>query len=80
MFSTLCTVTADTSRRKDYSIVLLFGLIELKAQISWTEGVSIITMLAAPSTDCITIGEGAEVGTDNNEITFMTHSLHTGVP
>ena len=63
MYSTLCTVTADTSHmtkttnygsgggvfwRLDYSVVLLFGLTELKAQISWTEGVSIITIWTIP--------------------------------
>jgi len=54
MFSTLCTVTADTSQmaellqrrygpdqvpyyQLDYKIILLFGLTELKAQISWRE-------------------------------------------
>jgi len=54
MFSTLCTVTADTRQmanllqphygmdgvlyyRLDYKVVLLFGLTELKAQISWME-------------------------------------------
>ena len=96
MYSTVCTVTADTSRMakglranygssgevywcQSFSVVLLFGLTELKAQISWTEGVSIITMWTAPSTDCITIGEGAKVGTINNEITFMIYRLHTGV-
>ncbi|KAF9812314.1 hypothetical protein IEO21_06256 [Rhodonia placenta] len=54
MFSTLCTVHADTSlvrkaKRKgkngtyyklDYKVVLLCGLTELKAQISWIENVS----------------------------------------
>ena len=59
MFSTLCTVTADTRQmanllqphygmngvlyyRLDYKVVLLFGLTELKAQISWMENVSVI--------------------------------------
>jgi len=54
MFSTLCTVTADTRQmakllqrcygpdqvpyfQLDYKVVLLFGLTELKAQISWIE-------------------------------------------
>jgi len=54
MFSTLCTVTADTRQmakllkprygpnqvpyyRLHYKIILLFGLTELKAQISWME-------------------------------------------
>ena len=57
MFTTLCTVTADTSQmakrlqarrnsngakyyHQSYSVVLLFGLTELKAQISWMEDVS----------------------------------------
>ena len=58
MFSTLCTVKADTSQmakllkplynpdqvpyyKIDYKIVLLFGLTELKAQISWMANVSL---------------------------------------
>ena len=53
-FSTLCDITADASGmtkvpklginekyywQQDYSIILLFGLTELKAQISWMEDV-----------------------------------------
>jgi len=54
MFSTLCTVTANTRQmakrlkplkgvggapyyKFDFNVVLLFGLTELKAQISWME-------------------------------------------
>lgn len=51
MFSKLCTVYADTSRaqkhkkkgpmghffRAEYKVILLCGLTELKAQISWIE-------------------------------------------
>jgi len=61
MFSTLCTVTADTCQtakilkplrgvdgkqyyRFNYDVVLLFGLTELKAQISWMEDVSLISI------------------------------------
>lgn len=54
MFSTLCTVHADTSRvgkakqkgkkgiyyELKYKVVLLCGPTELKAQISWVENVS----------------------------------------
>jgi hypothetical protein len=64
MFSTLCTVTADTRQmaktlkpcrgvdggqyyRFDHNIILLFGLTELKAQISWMEDVSVIFCLPA---------------------------------
>lgn len=53
-FTTLCTVFADTSKVKkerkvragsvfyiqDFKIVLLCGLTEFQAQISWMEGVS----------------------------------------
>ena len=54
MFTVLCTVTADTSQlastvmtgenanmyyRIEYSIVLLFGLTEHKAQLRWMEDV-----------------------------------------
>ena len=54
MFSTLCVITADTSRvtkiphrgltgdqyyTQDFNIVVLFGLTELKAQITWIENV-----------------------------------------
>ena len=59
MFSTLCSVTADTRQmakrlkplkgvggapyyKFDFNVVLLFGLTELKAQISWMEDVSLI--------------------------------------
>lgn len=61
MFSTLCTVVADTSKvaktlpakrgvngaryyRQDFKVILLFGLTELKAQISWVEDVSQIAV------------------------------------
>ncbi|KZP18863.1 hypothetical protein FIBSPDRAFT_744893, partial [Athelia psychrophila] len=56
-FSVLCKIEADTSKlsqtlkprngplgqyyRLDYSVVLLFGLTELKAQICWIENVSV---------------------------------------
>lgn len=57
MFSSLCTVIADTSQigrtlrpqrglmgipfySREFSIVLLFGLTELKAQLCWMEDVS----------------------------------------
>jgi hypothetical protein len=53
MFSTLCTVEADTSQvprmprygsqgvyyRIDFDVILSFGLTELKAQLSWTVNV-----------------------------------------
>jgi len=62
LFTTLCTVTADTSQmakglkassgpggnqyyHQNFSVVLLFGLTELKAQISWMEDVSRIIMI-----------------------------------
>jgi hypothetical protein len=61
MFSTLCTVMADTRQiakilkplrgvdgkqyyRFNHDVVLLFGLTELKAQISWMEDVSVISI------------------------------------
>ncbi|OSX61860.1 hypothetical protein POSPLADRAFT_1144067 [Postia placenta MAD-698-R-SB12] len=61
MFSTLCTVHADTSRvqkvkkkgpkgpyfTQTYRVVLLCGLTELKAQISWIENVSLRSVSAA---------------------------------
>jgi len=53
MFSEICTVEADTSRvprtplrgkrgifyRREFEIILSFGLTELKAQLSWKEDV-----------------------------------------
>lgn len=59
MFSTLCTVHADTSHvlkevlngpdgpyyRLSFKIVLLCGLTELKAQIRWMENVSGCTVI-----------------------------------
>ncbi|EGN92781.1 hypothetical protein SERLA73DRAFT_116909 [Serpula lacrymans var. lacrymans S7.3] len=62
MFSTLCTVRADTSKvsknlspqkgfaglqfyRQEFSIILMFGLTELKAQISWVADVSTFEIL-----------------------------------
>jgi hypothetical protein len=59
-FQVLCTIKADASQllqdvepcygplgiyyQRDYDIVLSFGLTELKAQLSWVEGVSIYAL------------------------------------
>ena len=58
LYTPMCTVYADTTKvartpkhgpygiyyEQDYEIILLCGLTELKAQISWIENVSIITV------------------------------------
>ena len=57
LFSTLCTITADASRipkatqrgargdycRHDYTVVLSFGLTELKAHLTWMEQVCVFS-------------------------------------
>ena len=59
LFSTLCTITADASRipkttqrgargdycRQDYTVVLSFGLTELKAHLTWMEKVRVDEMV-----------------------------------
>ena len=58
----LCTIEADLSRAPilnhptikgsffvEYSVILLFGMTEFKAQISWTENVSRLHMLFKPT-------------------------------
>lgn len=76
MFSTLCTIHADVSQvpkvsrvglrgiyyRQSFKVILLFGLAELKAQLSWNDNVCFKSMprhfyLA----DLVPLGRGEKV-------------------
>jgi len=81
-YSRLCTIKADISHlpktpkknpsggtyyRIDYSVILLFGLTELKAQLCWNENVRYSLILCLPLLKFVSLGSRASVRTSPHQ-------------